>query len=287
MTSRTLRVAVFGETSDADRFTEHLRQATAKAMADQNIAAPNPRFETLEGEPDRTVAAKHHLVVAVGPSDSVWTDISITGKHEADVLATERLVPWSTKWNLGRRAPRAQVAVQCSPKPSWPLEAARLIARLEAATAALPVFRIDHIGSTSVPGLTAKDLVDIQITVNDGGLAVPVAEAATDAGFVHVKGDWFGLDRSGQQHLEQVVVDSDPGRPVNVNIRSRVAPVAREALLFRDWLRAVESGRDRYAAMKAGISGQQVDVYSDNKEPFISAALGEAELWAADSGWRF
>ena len=92
-------------------------------------------------------------------------------------------------------------------------------------------------------------------------------------------GEWHGKDRDGELHPEQVCVDADPGRPVNINIRSVDRPVARDALLFRDWLRAVPDARPRYLAMKSELAGRHVDEYGDGKEPFISLALTEAETW--------
>ena len=81
-------------------------------------------------------------------------------------------------------------------------------------------------------------------------------------------------------------MDSDPGRPVNINIRSADRPVARDALLFRDWLRVTPDARARYLAMKSNLSGRHVDDYGDGKEPFISAALAEADVWASETGWN-
>jgi GrpB-like predicted nucleotidyltransferase (UPF0157 family) len=149
------------------------------------------------------------------------------------------------------------------------------------------VLRIDHIGSTSVPGLPAKDLVDIQVTVADLPAARAGALAAFEAGFVHVDGDWSGEDRFGVVHPEAVAVDADPGRPVNINFRPVTAPVWREALLFRDWLRSHHDERDTYAAMKRtlAISDTHVDRYSDDKMPWIRRALARAEAWAAHVGW--
>ncbi len=171
------------------------------------------------------------------------------------------------------------------PDPSWAPTAHRLIARLDRHLTGLDVLRIDHIGSTSVDGLAAKDLVDIQVMVRSDDTALPVAEATTGAGFVHVAGQWHGRDRHGYLHPEQVCVDADPGHPVNVNIRSADRPVARDTLLFRDWLRATPDARERYLAMKSELAGRQVDDYGDGKEPFISAALHEADAWASTTGW--
>jgi GrpB-like predicted nucleotidyltransferase (UPF0157 family) len=67
----------------------------------------------------------------------------------------------------------------------WPVEAARLVARLQAAAGHLAV-RIDHIGSTSVPDLPAKDLVDIQVVVTDLSVAREAGKGARRAGLVPV-----------------------------------------------------------------------------------------------------
>jgi dephospho-CoA kinase len=93
---------------------------------------------------------------------------------------------------------------------------------------------------------------------------------------------------SGVDHPEEVVVDADPGRPVNINIRPVTAPVWRETLLFRDWLRSHDAERDAYAVMKRRLTqrpGNDVDDYGRDKMPWISAALGRAEDWAAAARW--
>ena len=94
-------------------------------------------------------------------------------------------------------------------------------------------------------------------------------------------------ERSGARHAERVLVDGDPGRPVNVNLRPVGDPVWRETLLFRDWLRADTSHRDAYLAEKRRLTHQtdHVDAYSDGKLGWISDALGRAEAWAAATGW--
>jgi dephospho-CoA kinase len=76
------------------------------------------------------------------------------------------------------------------------------------------------------------------------------SEAARRSGFVRVPGQWFGTDQQGVDHPEEVVVDADPSRPVNINIRPVTAPIWRETLLFRDWLRSHDDKRNAYAELK-------------------------------------
>ena len=223
---------------------------------------------------------------APAAAPDAWLDLDGPGGGAAgriDALWADRVVPFEANLRAGRRAPRRRQAVLAGPDPRWAGQAARLISRLRH-SAGRQVIRVDHIGSTSVPGLPAKQLIDIQVVVTDLAAAAAVAGSARRAGLVHVPGQWFGTDRYGADHREEVVVDADPGRPVNVNIRPVAAPIWRETLLFRDWLRSHDAERDAYAAMKqdlAGRPGRDVNDYSLDKMPWISAALSRAESWAA------
>ena len=284
MTRRILDVAVCGPEG-----AQELAQAIGSTASRLLEAVPGRQAPSLHvnhfASLNREIAANHHLVVSSMNRPSPWSDVSVQSVAEAERLTEARLVPWASRWQEGRRAPRAQTAVLSESDASWARTAHRLIARLERRLGDVDVVRIDHIGSTSVDGLAAKNLIDIQVMVRSDDAALSVAEAATGAGFVHVAGEWHGKDRDGNLHPEQVCVDADPGRPVNINIRSADRPVARDALLFRDWLRATPDARDRYLAMKSELAGRQIDEYGDRKEPFISEALHEADDWASMTGW--
>ena len=93
---------------------------------------------------------------------------------------------------------------------------------------------------------------------------------------------------AGARYAERVLVDADPGRPTNVNLRAVGDPVWRETLLFRDWLRADPANRDAYLAEKRRLEQQtdHVDAYSAGKLGWITGALGRAEHWAAATAWQ-
>ncbi len=261
------------------------------------------RASTGSDAPDEPVVWLHdgsgrsphclHLVIATSPAPTddadIWLDATLSpAALDAAVrdLWHGRIAPFEANLRTSKRAPRRQLPALAAPDARWPGNAARLIDRL-AVTVGDEVLRIDHIGSTSVPGLPAKDLIDIQVTVTDLSVARSAAERARLAGFVHVPGSWTGMDRFGVEHPEEVAVDADPGRPTNVNFRPVTAPVWRATLLFRDWLRTDDSERDAYAAMKLGLTGApaNVDDYGEAKMPWIHDALARAETWAERVDW--
>jgi GrpB-like predicted nucleotidyltransferase (UPF0157 family) len=235
-----------------------------------------------DGEPsrERPDARSAQLVVGAGTSSQPSSEADVWIEHDGvERLWSGRLAPFEENLRTGRRAPRRRRPVLSPPDPTWAVQAERLIGRLRAALGDR-VLRVDHIGSTSVPGLAAKDLIDIQVVVADLSLAGAVAEQARRAGFVRAEGTWFGEDRFGHPHPEEIVVDADPGRPANVNIRPAAGPVWREALLFRDWLRTNAADRDAYADLKRSLAADpsaHVDRYGADKMPWIRAALERAQ----------
>ncbi|HZA16051.1 MAG TPA: dephospho-CoA kinase, partial [Pseudonocardiaceae bacterium] len=92
-----------------------------------------------------------------------------------DQLWTQRLVPFEGNLRHRRRAPRPAAPIIVAPDDSWPWQAKRVMARV-AAVAAGRALRIDHIGSTSVPDLDAKDVLDVQVVVADLDVAKQLAD---------------------------------------------------------------------------------------------------------------
>jgi GrpB-like predicted nucleotidyltransferase (UPF0157 family) len=220
------------------------------------------------------------LIAVVTGADPHDVHLAVGLDSDGDDLGqvwAQRIRPFETNLRTGRRAPRRQRPVLALPDPGWPKQANLLIGRLHVALGSL-ARRIDHIGSTSVPGLSAKDIIDIQIIVNDLATGAEAAVAARRAGFVHVSGEWYGEDSEGRKYPEEVVVDADPGRPVNVNIRPVADQVWRDALLFRDFLRTHSAERARYEEAKRSLesSGIGIDRYGELKMSYIREALRRA-----------
>lgn len=224
-----------------------------------------------------------------------------TGSREdllrmVDALWTERLVPFAANLEWGVRAVRPGGPVLSEPNPGWPMQAARLIARIEAA-AAEEILGLDHVGSTSVPGLPAKDVIDLQLAVADLDAADRMAPALAAAGFPvvpHVNQDTPKPEAAGNSAgwQKRFHANADPGRAVNLHLRVAGSPGWRYALMFRDWLRADADAREAYAAHKRLLAERfagELDTagYADAKEPwFTEVAWPQMEAWAARTAWQ-
>ncbi|MEV5768148.1 dephospho-CoA kinase [Micromonospora sp. NPDC052213] len=242
-------------------------------------------------EAERRIAAQADDARRRAAADVVLTnDGSLADLHAAvDALWQERLLPYEA--NLRERRPvRPHRVVLTEADPTWPQQYARLAARIRHAIAPADL-RIDHIGSTAVPGLAAKDVIDIQLTVPtladaDG----PLAERLAAAGFPRLPGDWWDNPRPpGSGRWEKRLHGSaDPGRPVYLHVRAVDSPGWRYALLMRDHLRADPDQRAAYLLLKRELAASAPDsaTYTTAKDPWFDEEHLRAEEWAAQTGWR-
>ncbi|NUS36784.1 MAG: dephospho-CoA kinase, partial [Pseudarthrobacter sp.] len=213
---------------------------------------------------------------------------------QVDRLWDGRLVPFAHNLAAGIRAPRIGSAVLEPHREEWTRQADRVSARLTAAAPGL-ILDVDHIGSTSVPGLAAKDVIDLQVAVADLDAADSAAPLLAAAGFPLVPGAGSDTPKPGSpepgQWQKRFHANADPGRPVNVHVRVAGSPGWRFALLFRDWLRDDASARASYQAHKAALAerfaGHGTAAYAEAKEPwFTDVACPGMEAWAAATGWE-
>lgn len=225
----------------------------------------------------------------------VWLDNSGTPDEVVavvDALWADRLVRYEANIRLGRGAAYGTPCL-ADPDPTWPAQATRLRERITLAGGAL-VERVDHIGSTSVPGLAAKDVIDLQVTVAKIEDADALAEPLEAAGFPKL--DWITSDNP-KPHApdpalwqKRVHASADPGRLANVHIRVAGTPGWRYALLFPAWLRANPEERAAYETLKRDLAtNYQADEdsarYAEAKEPWFDEAAPRAEEWANRTNW--
>jgi len=175
-------------------------------------------------------------------------------------------------------------------RPAWPEEFAKLGRLLRASLGDLAL-RIDHIGSTSVPGLPAKDVIDIQVTAR--ALTRPLDDAVARAGYerlVEITRDHVPPKGPADAEQWSKWFYNQRGTEPRVNLHVRVAERAnqRYAVLFRDYLRAHSAAAAAYGRVKielAGYHADDVDAYYAIKDPVCDIVMAAAEAWAATVGW--
>ena len=148
--------------------------------------------------------------------------------------------------------------------PSWPKQ---YLAEQQKIACALQGERIslEHVGSTSIPGLCAKPILDILLLVEDADAEARYVPALEAAGYVLRirEPDWY-------QH--RLLKSSQPA--VNLHVFSHGCTEARRMVCFRNWLRDHREDRERYAHVKRQLA-QQAWTYVQNYADAKSQIIGE------------
>jgi GrpB-like predicted nucleotidyltransferase (UPF0157 family) len=156
--------------------------------------------------------------------------------------------PW-----VGDAGPRTEPIVIVEPDPAWAARYEVEAARIREALGDL-VVRIEHVGSTSVPGLPAKPIVDIDVQVPDSSDEAAYLPALTAAGYRHVlREPWWNGHR--------MLVAADDG--VNLHVFQAGAPEPLRHLLFRDWLRTHPDDLALYARTKRELAQSTAESPAD------------------------
>jgi dephospho-CoA kinase len=210
----------------------------------------------------------------------VWLDNS-GSEGELIVRARElwsgRILPFAHNLALGKPAP--DPAGLIASDPSWPDQAERIRARL-ATHCGHRAVRVDHIGSTAVAGMDARDIIDIQITVASLRTADEIAGDLLRAGYPRIESITADRCYDGSDMLvaKRFHASADPGRPTHLHIRVDGDPNQRFALLFVDWLNANSGVRADYLDAKRRGGGQAVGRWLQEAHP-------RAWVWAGETGW--
>ena len=175
-------------------------------------------------------------------------------------------------------------------RDSWPAEFDKIAAELRDVIGHL-VVAVDHIGSTAVPALPAKDLIDVMITVTDDAALRAVCDKLADAG--------HPVERESLDHPVATSPDPQdwvkafarerPGqRRTHIHIRIYGRANHRYALVVRDYLRGHPLLAAAYAETKRRLAEvvSDGDTYAHTKDPVSDLIYLAALDWAESSGWR-
>ena len=198
---------------------------------------------------------------------------------------TQRLQPYNDNLLSGARS-RLQEPVITPYDDTWPAQARRLMRRIGAVLGDR-IVDVEHIGSTSVPGLAAKDVIDLQIGVHSlsDADAPDFVDALEAQGFPRVEGidgdHPKPVDPDPAHWRKRLHGSADPGRVAHVHVREVGSAGYRFALLFREWLRSNEAERTAYEQEKRRLAARTSTTgeYAEAKEPWFDAALARMQAW--------
>jgi GrpB-like predicted nucleotidyltransferase (UPF0157 family) len=157
---------------------------------------------------------------------------------------------------------------------AWEQDFLKIKSELEEALGDLAL-RIEHVGSTSVKGLSAKPIIDIDVVIEDRSKLDAVIEALAKIGYTH-EGDQGIPGReafhfSGKEHL----------RNHHLYVCDKNASELKRHLSFRDYLRAHPEAVAEYSRIKeegALLFPYDIDGYIEHKGPFIQGIYKEIGL---------
>jgi GrpB-like predicted nucleotidyltransferase (UPF0157 family) len=155
---------------------------------------------------------------------------------------------------------------------SWPVQYERLAGVIRTALGPA-VLGLDHVGSTAVPGLAAKPVIDVDLTVADGAAESTYVPALEACGFQLVIREpwWYGHRLLGHREPR-----------CNLHVWSPDCPEAARHVIFRDWLRTNPDECESYLRAKRAAlehtmaAGGDVEAYNAHKQAVIRQIYGRA-----------
>ncbi len=164
---------------------------------------------------------------------------------------------------------------------TWPQQFQQLALPLRDALGHV-AFRIDHIGSTSIPQLAAKPVIDIQISIADFEPLDAYRLPLERLGYI------FRADNP--ERTKRYFREAPGQRRVHIHVRRAGSFSEQFALLFRDYMRTHPDVASQYTQLKIRLAQQYSRVedrvaYTEAKSPFIWKVIAQADAWAQQTGW--
>jgi GrpB-like predicted nucleotidyltransferase (UPF0157 family) len=160
-------------------------------------------------------------------------------------------------------------------RAEWPALFIREAVRVRA-TLGARVLMLEHVGSTSVPGLAAKPIIDMILAVADSANETEYVRAMESAGYVlHI--------REPEWHQHRLF--KGPDTNINLHVYSFGCPEIDRMLMFRDWLRIHDADRELYERTKRELAKQtwkHVQNYADAKTSVVAEIVARARAAKLD-----
>lgn len=228
------------------------RRAPALHVCGRGCVQPGVASWQTSGEGDGCWRPRISFGEVASSSDDAFDDyldaVLIGGREERELVLVDYVPMWATRF----ASERVRI-----------LEALGEVAR-----------RVEHVGSTAVPGLAAKPIVDILVAVDDPDDEDGYLDAMEGAGYeLRVREPGHRMFRT-------------PGRDVHVHVWKAGSEDERRHLLFRDWLRRAPDDRALYESVKRRFVGERftdMNYYARAKGPVIEQIMRRAEAWAAQA----
>lgn len=168
----------------------------------------------------------------------------------------------------------------------WAGDFAVLSRSIQSALGSMAV-QVSHVGSTSVPGLAAKDCIDVQVEARtlDEGL---IADRFAKVGFRLRPEPWNHAEPTPAGPCPKLVFAPPAGERVsNIHVVAAESEAARGKLLFRDFLRAHDTARDAWGDFKQRLATMATDIYQygQAKAGPTQILMIAAESWALQTQW--
>jgi GrpB-like predicted nucleotidyltransferase (UPF0157 family) len=171
---------------------------------------------------------------------------------------------------IGERKPHNSTIHLVPYDPNWPLLFEQLARRIGRALSG-KVKLLEHVGSTSVPGLSAKPVIDMALAVSD---------SADERSYIpHLEAEGFLLRIREPDWFEHRLLKA-PDINSNLHVFSAGCDEIDRMLAFRNWLRNHDADRDLYEATKRELAAQtwnHVQNYADAKSEVIEQILSRAK----------
>ena len=190
------------------------------------------------------------------PTDSLGANIPMT---EEQIIAV----------TVGPRQPLNSTIYLAPYNPAWPSVFIRLKKQLQEALGD-DILLLEHVGSTSVPGLSAKPIIDMVMAVTDSSDEASYVKPLEEKGYtLRIREpDWY----------EHRLLKPSEGQ-ANLHVFSAGCPEIEQMVLFRDWLRNHADDRLLYEATKRDLAAQTwkyTQNYADAKSEVVQAILAQA-----------